>query len=76
MFGTSDPFDRSDFDPVEYINSIFPTEQSLSNIDDVISKMHNRIAEIDQDIRKVLHSQTNAGEVSWFAYHELLLIIT
>ncbi|CAG0892895.1 unnamed protein product [Darwinula stevensoni] len=63
VFGTSDPFDRSDFDPVEYINSIFPTEQSLSNIDDVISKMHNRIATIDQDIRKVLHSQTNAGEL-------------
>lgn len=38
-----DPLDRPDFDLVEYINDIFPNEQSLSNIDEVISQDKARI---------------------------------
>ncbi|PSN33185.1 putative ATP-dependent RNA helicase kurz [Blattella germanica] len=32
---SNDPLDHPDFNAVDYINSLFPTEQSLSNIDDV-----------------------------------------
>ena len=38
-----DPLDRPDFDLVEYINDLFPNEQSLSNIDEVISQDRARI---------------------------------
>lgn len=40
---SSDPLDRPDFDAVEYINGLFPTEQSLSNIDDVINRIRYKI---------------------------------
>ena len=40
---SDDPLDRQDFNPVDYINSLFPTEQSLSNIDDVVGKIRHKI---------------------------------
>ena len=40
---SNDPLDRPDFNPVEYINTLFPTEQSLVNIDDVISRIRFKI---------------------------------
>jgi vacuolar protein sorting-associated protein 53 len=33
---SDDPLEKPDFDLVEYINELFPNEQSLSNIDEVI----------------------------------------
>ena len=40
---SDDPLDKPDFDLVEYINELFPNEQSLSNIDDVIKRDKARI---------------------------------
>ena len=40
---SEDPLDKPDFDLIEYINELFPNEQSLSNIDDIISKDRARI---------------------------------
>lgn len=40
---SEDPLDKPDFDLVEYINELFPNEQSLSNIDEVILKDKARI---------------------------------
>ena len=40
---SDDLLDRPDFNPVDYINSLFPTEQSLSNIDDVVGKIRHKI---------------------------------
>ena len=60
---SSDPLDRHDFDVVDYINQLFPNEQSLGNIDDVISSMTERVRDIDQDIRNVVRGHTNAGQV-------------
>lgn len=48
---STDPLDQPDFDPVTYINSIFPTEQSLSNLDDFLNKMETEISKIDGEIR-------------------------
>lgn len=59
---SSDPLDRPDFDAVEYINGLFPTEQSLSNIDDVINRIRYKIKRLDEDIRVVVRGQTNVGE--------------
>ncbi|KAK2509718.1 hypothetical protein MC885_019979 [Smutsia gigantea] len=38
-----DPLDRADFNAVEYINTLFPTEQSLANIDEVVNKIRLKI---------------------------------
>lgn len=47
---------------VDYINSLFPTEQSLSNIDDTVNQMELKIYDIDKEIRSVVHGQTNVGQ--------------
>uniref|UniRef100_T1IEK0 Vacuolar protein sorting-associated protein 53 homolog n=1 Tax=Rhodnius prolixus TaxID=13249 RepID=T1IEK0_RHOPR len=56
---SDDPLDQPDFNAVEYINSLFPTEQSLSNLDDVLNKMEYKIRVIDDEIRSVVRVQTN-----------------
>ncbi len=40
---SDDPLDKPDFDLVEYINELFPNEQSLSNLDEIISTDQARI---------------------------------
>jgi vacuolar protein sorting-associated protein 53 len=40
---SDDTLDRPNFDIVAYINELFPTEQSLSNIDDVIGQVKTKI---------------------------------
>ena len=35
---SDDPLEKPDFDLVEYINELFPNEQSLSNLDEIVSK--------------------------------------
>ncbi|XP_033106959.1 vacuolar protein sorting-associated protein 53 homolog [Anneissia japonica] len=59
---SNDPLDSPDFNAVEYINTLFPTEQSLANIDEVINKMRTKIYRLDDNIRMVVRGQTNAGQ--------------
>jgi hypothetical protein len=40
---SDDPLDKPDFDLIEYINELFPNEQSLSNVDEIIKKNKSRI---------------------------------
>jgi hypothetical protein len=40
---SEDPLEKPDFDLVEYINELFPNEQSLSNLDEIINKDKSRI---------------------------------
>lgn len=60
---SDDPVDVANFNPIDYINSLFPTEQSLSNIDVVISSMESKIQIIDSEIRSIVRQQTNMGQV-------------
>ncbi|PIK58739.1 putative vacuolar protein sorting-associated protein 53-like [Apostichopus japonicus] len=59
---STDPLDKPDFNAVEFINNLFPTEQSLANIDEVINRMRTKIHRLDDDIRNVVRGQTNAGQ--------------
>lgn len=59
---STDPLDQADFNTVDYINSLFPTEQSLSNIDDVVSKMELKIRSIDDEISTVVRGQTMSSQ--------------
>ena len=49
-----DPLDGPNFDPVDYINKLFPTEQSLSSIDTVVAKIQMRICAIDDESRHII----------------------
>uniref|UniRef100_A0A8C7VVA1 VPS53 subunit of GARP complex n=1 Tax=Oncorhynchus mykiss TaxID=8022 RepID=A0A8C7VVA1_ONCMY len=62
VFPSQDPLDRADFNAVEYINTLFPTEQSLANIDDVVNKIRLKIRRLDDNIRMVVRGQTNVGQ--------------
>ena len=39
LISDDDPFCRPDFDVVSHINSLFPTEQSLSQLEDVMEQV-------------------------------------
>ncbi|CAG5135782.1 unnamed protein product, partial [Candidula unifasciata] len=67
---SNDPLDRPDFNPVDYINTLFPTEQSLSNIDEVVGKIRQKIWRLDDEIRTVVRGQTNVGEEGRHALEE------
>ncbi|XP_044286182.1 vacuolar protein sorting-associated protein 53 homolog isoform X1 [Varanus komodoensis] len=62
VFPSQDPLDRADFNAVEYINTLFPTEQSLASIDDVVNKIRLKIRRLDDNIRIVVRGQTNVGQ--------------
>ncbi|KAJ3618412.1 hypothetical protein MTP99_006410 [Tenebrio molitor] len=59
---SKDPLDEPDFNSIDYINSLFPTEQSLSNIDEVVAKMENKIHSIDNEISTVVRGQITASQ--------------
>ncbi|CAL1264315.1 unnamed protein product [Larinioides sclopetarius] len=59
---STDPLDHPDFNAVDYINMLFPTEQSLSNIDDVTGRMKMKIRQLDDEIRTVVRGQTSVGQ--------------
>lgn len=58
----TDAMDNPDFNATDYINHLFPTEQSLSTIDDVLIKMESECQQIDENIRSVVRSQTTTGQ--------------
>uniref|UniRef100_A0A8C1NXM1 Vacuolar protein sorting-associated protein 53 homolog n=1 Tax=Cyprinus carpio TaxID=7962 RepID=A0A8C1NXM1_CYPCA len=62
VFPSQDPLDRADFNAVEYINTLFPTEQSLANIDEVVNNIRFKIRRLDDNIRTVVRGQTNVGQ--------------
>ncbi|KAG1682195.1 Vacuolar protein sorting-associated protein 53 [Nymphon striatum] len=72
---SSDPLDKPDFNAVEYINTLFPTEQSLSNIDDVVNRMKFKIRSLDDEIRTVIRGQTNVGSDGCQALSEAQIAI-
>ncbi|XP_044261324.1 vacuolar protein sorting-associated protein 53 homolog [Tribolium madens] len=59
---SKDPLDEPDFNSIDYINSLFPTEQSLSNIDEVVTRMENKIQSIDNEISTVVRGQITASQ--------------
>ncbi|XP_064648939.1 vacuolar protein sorting-associated protein 53 homolog isoform X2 [Lineus longissimus] len=67
---SNEPLDKPDFNAVDYINTLFPTEQSLSNIDDVVSRIRHKIRSLDDDIRTVVRGQTNVSEDGRHALEE------
>lgn len=75
MLQNTDPRDNPDFNPIDHINQLFPTEQSLSTIDDVISKIECEISVIDDNIRSVVRGQCNNGKDGRMALNEAQKVI-
>ena len=61
---TSDELDSSDFSPIEYSNLIFPTFESLENIDFVISNLKNEVSRIDQSILLQIQQNNSIDKLS------------
>ncbi|ODN02617.1 Vacuolar protein sorting-associated protein 53 [Orchesella cincta] len=58
---SDDPLDQSEFDIVAHINTLFPTEQSLAQLNDVIQSVEQDIYNSDQEIREFVRHQTGRG---------------
>ncbi|CAF3722782.1 unnamed protein product [Rotaria sp. Silwood1] len=56
---STDEIDRVDFNPVDYINQLFPTEQSLANIDEVIGSVKSKVRSLDTDIRFTIRAHSD-----------------
>lgn len=61
MENEEDPLSKPDFNSTEYINALFPTEQSLNSIDDVIAKMEIEIQVIDTNIKEIVRGASSSG---------------
>merc|ERR1711884_434925 len=48
------PLDAPEFSAIDYINEMFPTEQSLTNLDDTIGDMRGKISGIDDNLRHIV----------------------
>ncbi|XP_037958686.1 vacuolar protein sorting-associated protein 53 homolog [Teleopsis dalmanni] len=73
---SDDPMDSTDFNTVDYINQLFPNEQSLVGIDDTIQRMQCEVTLIDENIRSVVRGQTNTGQDGQMALNEAQKVIT
>ena len=58
---SADPLDDPNFNPVDYINNMFPNEQSLADIDMAVGKIRAKVQRIDDDIVKEVRNQSRAG---------------
>lgn len=67
--------DAPDFNTVDYINQLFPNEQSLAGIDETIHKMQCEVSLIDDNIRSVVRGQTNTGQDGQLALSEAQKVI-
>ncbi|CAL5224462.1 g7153 [Coccomyxa viridis] len=59
--GHQDAFDRDDFDAVAYINEMFPTENSLSGLDPLITSLKQKIRKVDSEILVAVRQQSSSG---------------
>lgn len=74
-FPSTDPLEQADFDVVDYINTLFPNEQSLANIDEVVADVECKLFTIDDEIRHAVHNQSIAVQDGEEALEEAKLTI-
>jgi len=66
-----DELDTSEFSNIDYINNLFPTEESIGSIDQVLLALRQKITKLDLEIEDKLRNQTDAGTTS---QSELLVV--
>lgn len=60
--GSEDPLDKADFDPIAYLNHLFPTERSLDRLDPFVVKITSQISLLDAEMSKAVQAQSEAGQ--------------
>ena len=58
---SEDPLDATDFDPVAYLNVLFPNERSLPSLEPRIEDAAEQVSQLDLEISKAVHAQAEAG---------------
>lgn len=58
----NDLLDSSDFDPIQFINENFATEEDLDKLDTFVVGIGSQISALDEEISKAVQSQSTAGE--------------
>lgn len=53
---------RGNMDVIEQINTLFPTEQSLSHLDAVIMQIDKECAMLDEELADLVQAHGDAGE--------------
>ncbi|KAG7673354.1 hypothetical protein Ndes2526B_g03205 [Nannochloris sp. 'desiccata'] len=62
------PFDKTDFSAAQYVNDLFPDEDSLANLGPFIDSIHSQIRRVDGEILEAVRRQSSSGSK---ARHEL-----
>ncbi|KAJ2939357.1 hypothetical protein O0L34_g13451 [Tuta absoluta] len=62
LMGGIDQFDSAEFDPVAYINKVFPTEQSLAGVDSAAVRCEYHLSSVEADIRRLVRAQAQQRE--------------
>ena len=71
-----DPLDKSDFDPIAYINEHFPTESSLDDLDTYMVGLNSQIGALEEEISKSVQNQSTTGQqVTNVCYLSLFIYI-
>jgi len=56
-----DPFDTDDFNAVALVNSLFPTEESLSGVEPLAARLRRKIRKVDAAILDAVRTQGASG---------------
>ncbi|KAI8646117.1 Vps53-like protein [Parasitella parasitica] len=59
ILNVKSPLDSPDFDPTQYLNKLFPTEQALASVDGVLDKLQFKIDEMSQEAERLTDTQFN-----------------
>ncbi|KAL7331154.1 Vacuolar protein sorting-associated protein 53 [Mucor circinelloides] len=59
ILNVKNPLDSPDFDPIQYLNKLFPTEQALASVDGVLDKLQVKIDEMSQEAERLTDTQSN-----------------
>lgn len=54
-------FDRPDFNEIDFINQLFPTAQSLEQLDPFVTKLRLKVHRLDEEILASVRKQSTAG---------------
>ncbi|CEP17475.1 hypothetical protein [Parasitella parasitica] len=61
ILNVKSPLDSPDFDPTQYLNKLFPTEQALASVDGVLDKLQVKIDQMSQEAERLTDTQFNKG---------------
>ncbi|XJO70732.1 hypothetical protein BDV3_000355 [Batrachochytrium dendrobatidis] len=75
ILNKSDALDSSQFDCIQYVNQIFPDEQSLVHADKVLEKLQKQIHHLDNEMKALVRYQTDASQQSRQELEEVKLAI-